>query len=114
MPALDTNRTITQITITQGGAGAIDLVAAPGAGLKVFVVAYVVAIATTGQVQWFEGTGPTALSGNMNLLAGTPHIVVGNGMSPVLQTNTANVKLTLTSTTGIATGYIRYFIAPES
>lgn len=112
MPDSSNNRTLIQIPVTQGAAGAIDVVAAPGVGLKIYVTNIVLSIATTGTLQFFEGTGPTALSGVMPFAAASIWDQTGSASEPVLSTNTPNAKLTFTSATGVLTGYIRYFIAP--
>lgn len=113
MPQYTYNRTITQVAIDQAGAGSTDVVAAPGTGLRIFVVGYVVGITANGTIVWNEGTGPTALSGAIPVAANSG-LVVGNGAAVILQTNTANSKLTLTSTGGAVDGYLRYFVAPDA
>lgn len=111
MPVSYQNRTITQVAIDQGGAGTVDLVAAPGAGLKVYVVTIVVSLSAAGTVRFQEGTGPTNLTGDVDLAIAGGYVTIGNGVEPVLQTNTANAKLSLVSTGGAANGWIRYFVA---
>ena len=110
MPLATLNRTINQVIITQGGAGSLDLVAAPGAGLRVYVVAIVVTLSAGGTLKFTEGTGPTDLTGTMNIAANGGLVISGDAASPILHTNTANAKLSLVSATGVAQGYIRYFI----
>ena len=110
MPIATYNRTITQVAITQGAAGQLDLVAA-APGLKIYVVSFVVTMSAAGTITFNEGTGPTALSGAMDVAASGGFVVTGNGNDGViLQTNTANSKLGLVSTTGIAKGWLRYFL----
>lgn len=111
MPDYSNNRTILQVAIDQGAAGSTDLVAAPGAGLKVYVVTVVVSLSAAGTVRFTEGTGPTNLTGDLDLAVAGGWVSIGDGINPVLQTNTANSKLTITSTGGAANGWIRYFIA---
>lgn len=110
MPVFTFNRTITQIAIT-GAAGAQDLVAAPGTGLRVYVVNFVIALDAAGSLKFTEGTGPTDLTGAIEVLADSPFQSAGGG-EVVLQTNTANVKLGLTTATGAPRGWLRYFVAP--
>lgn len=112
MPDSSYNRTITQAIITQGAAGQLDLVAIPGTGVRIYVVTLVASITITGTVVFQEGTGPTNLTGAMTLTAGTPLTLFGSAAEPVLATNTANSKLSLTSVTGAITGYLRYYLAP--
>lgn len=108
MPVTNLNRTIVQASFDQGGAGSTDLVTAPGSGRKIYVVAVVLAIGTTGTVKFQEG-GSTDLTGAMALTAGTPLVIAADGNNPILQTNTANSKLNIVSATGAVKGYIRYF-----
>jgi hypothetical protein len=113
VPATQLNRTILQALFTQGAAGQLDLVVAPAAGLKIYVVQIVLSMTATGTVTFQEGTGPTNLSGALNIPAGSPLVLVADGKETVLQTNTAGVKLGLTSVTGAAVGFLRYFLAAE-
>lgn len=110
MPDFSFSRTITQIPIA-GTAGSQDLVAAPGAGLKIFVVGFLVELETTGTLKFTEGTGPTDLTGTLDITADTPFSVFGSGF-PILQTNTANAKLSLVTATGAPRGWLRYFVSP--
>jgi hypothetical protein len=111
MPEDFTNRTITQIPISVAAA-TTDIVAAPGAGLKVYVVGINLTVDTASTtIQFTEGTGPTNLTGAMEFPDGGGMIVNG-GETVVLQTNVANSKLTLVTATGGAKGWIRYFVAP--
>jgi hypothetical protein len=109
MPIVTYNRTVTQVPITQGGAGALDIVAAPGVGLKVYVTQFFVILDAAGSVTFNEGTGPTALTGVMPI-AINGFIGRGDGTSVILQTNTANAKLTMTSVTGKMFGWLTYFV----
>lgn len=112
MPDTSSSRTIIQIAIDQGGAGSTDLVAAPGAGLRVYVTGVVVSLSAAGTIRFTEGTGPTNLTGDMDLAVAGGFVSIGGGVEVVLHTPTANSKLTLTSTGGAANGWLRYFIAP--
>lgn len=109
MPIANYNRTITQIPVAQGAAGSTDLVAAPGAGLKIYVV-NIVLIMTAGGTLKFQENAATDLTGAMALATNGGIVDLGDGREPVLQTNTANLKLNLVTTTGAAQGWIRYFI----
>jgi hypothetical protein len=111
MPLVNYNRTITQSVITQGAAGSLDLVAAPGAGLKIYVVNIVVVAAGAATLK-FQENAVTDLTGAMALAANGGIVDIGNGFEPVLQTQTANLKLNLVSTTSAVTGWLRYFIDP--
>src|SRR5262245_15812829 len=104
-------RTITQIVISQGAAGATDLVTAPGAGLRIYVVSFAITLDAAGTLKFTEGTGPTDLTGAMPV-AQNGCFVVGDGdnNSPVLNTVTANSKLSIVTATGKAFGWLRYFI----
>ena len=104
----------TQIAITQGGPGQLDLVLAAtvGTGCLVYVTAIAISLSATGTITFQEGTGPTALSGAMDFPAAGGMVNIGNGTDAVLQTLTPGVKLGLTSTGGVAKGWMRYYIAP--
>lgn len=104
------DRTITQVAISRTAGTAQDLVAAPGARLKIYVVNIVVVLSAAGTITFREGTGPTDLTGAITV-GDTGGFVVGNGESVVLQTNTANAKLSIFPATGNATGWIRYYVA---
>lgn len=107
------NRTITQVPVNQSAAGSTDIVAAPGAGLRIYVVTIVLSNShsANGTIKFTEGTGPTNLTGEMQLtVAGG--FVVGNGSGVVLSTETANSKLSVVTVTGFVDGYIRYYVAP--
>lgn len=114
MPDLSYNRTITQVAVAQGSTpGTTDLVAAPGAGLKIYVVTIVLSDTAAGTFKFTEGTGPTDLTGAMPFAANGGMVPIGDGINPVLNTNTANAKLSIVSAgagSG-ANGWIRYFIA---
>lgn len=112
MPDTSSNRTIVQIAIDQGAAGTTDLVAAPGAGLKIYVTGIALSLSAAGTVRFTEGTGPTNLSGDMDLAAAGGFVSIGDGTNVILNTNTANAKLSIVSTVGAANGWLRYFIAP--
>ena len=108
MPVHAANRTITQVLITQGAAGALDLVSA-AAGLKIYVVNFMITMSVAGTIKFTEGTGPTDLTGAMSVTTGGVLTRGNSWAAPVLFTNTAGVKLGLTSTTGVAAGYLHYF-----
>lgn len=110
MPPSFLNRTITQVAITQGAAGSTDLVAAPGAGARIYVVSIVLTADAAGTFKFTEGTGPTDLTGVIPVAQFGGFVVLGNGYDPVLQTNTANSKLTVISATSKVFGWIRYFL----
>lgn len=111
MPDTTLNRTIIQVAIDQSVAGSTDVVAAPGAGLKVYVVGVTVSLSAAGTIRFTEGTGPTNLTGDLDVALAGGFVTFGDGANVVLQTNTANSKLTLTSTGGAANGWLRYYIA---
>lgn len=108
------NRTILQVAVNQGAAGSTDVVAAPGAGARIYVVTIVLSNShsAAGTIKFTEGTGPTDLTGEMQLAAaGGGFVIIGNGHDPILHTNTANSKLSVVTVTGFVDGYIRYFLA---
>lgn len=109
MPQTFLNRSISQAVITQGAAGSTDLVAAPGAGLKIYVVS-IVLVGDAGGTVKFQENAATDLTGAIPLAANGGFVVLGNGIDPILQTNTANLKLNLVSGTAKVFGWIRYFI----
>ena len=113
MTLVGAGRTITQVVLNQGAAGATDLVAAPGVGLKIYVVAIVLTMDAAGTLKFTEGTSPTDITGVMNFAANGGMVVVGDGANVILQTQTPNSKLSITTVTGKAQGYIRYFVDPN-
>lgn len=103
-------RTTTQVVINAAAGTPQDLVAAPGVGLKVYVVALAFSVDTAATtVKFTEGTGPTDLTGNMEFVDGGGLVFAAD--EPILQTNTANTKLSIASATGAVKGWIRYYIA---
>lgn len=75
------------------------------------VCGFGVSIGTTGTYSWTSGTGTncgsntTALTGTMNLTAGTPFAVYGN---PELFRTTTAYELCLVATTGNVNGWVSY------
>jgi len=114
MPETSYNRTITQQAITQGAAGQLDLVLAAtiGTGMRCHVVGIYLAATGVATVTLQEGTGPTALTGALPLVAGVPISEWGSNAEPILSTITPGVKLGLTSVTLPVFGWIRFFLAP--
>lgn len=111
MPDNSRNRTIIQAPITQGAAGQLDLVAAQ-AGCRIYVTGIYLAATGAATVTLQEGTGPTNLTGALPLVAGVPVAEFsGSESEPILATNTAGAKLSLTSVTLPVFGWIRYFVA---
>jgi hypothetical protein len=111
MPTPYLGRTTTQVVVNAAAGVPQDLVAAPGARLKIYVVTIVVVLDVAGTIKFTEGTGPTDLTGAMTLGDTGGFVTIGDGVNPVLQTNTANAKLSLAPVTGAATGWIRYYVA---
>lgn len=111
MPLNTYGRTVTQIAVAAGAAASTDLVAAPGAGLKIYVVGMVLVQKAVGTLKFTEGVGPTDLTGVIDEAAAGGFVVFDNG-NVVLQTNTANSKLSIvTAGAGAnANGWLRYFI----
>lgn len=94
-----------------------DLIAAPAGstvGQKIRVTSYVLVASAACTVQWNSGTGPTARSGVMSLIVGTPVSVQGDQEAPVLETG-KDEKLTLTIV-GAAqvSGHLTYEIIPAT
>lgn len=110
MPVTNEGRTISQVVVNQGAAGATDLVTAPGAGQRIHVTHIFLVLDAAGTIKFTEGTGPTdltgvmpiALNGQLNLVADSPY--------PILSTQTAAAKLSITTATGKAQGWIRYYV----
>lgn len=109
MPVSFLNRSITQAAVAQGAAGSTDLVAAPGADRRIYVVTIVLSLDAAGTLK-FQENAVTDLSGAFPIAANGGFVILGNGYDPVLQTNTVNLKLNIVTVTGKAFGYIRYFI----
>lgn len=114
MPIQSLNRTILQVAVDQSAPGSTDIVVAPGTGMKIYVVTIVLSNGGTaaGTLKFTEGTGPTDLTGAMGVAVNGGFVIIGNGIDPVLATNTANAKLSVvTATAGFwVDGYIRYFL----
>jgi hypothetical protein len=104
------NRTTTQLVVAQGAAGSLDLVAAPGTDFRVYVVTICLVSDVAGTVKFTEGTGPTDLTGAMVTGVGSQLLLGGNNDFAVLQTITANAKLSLVSVTSKLSGFIRYYV----
>lgn len=115
MPVYNLNRTVTQIPVAAAAGASTDLIAIPGSGMKIYVVSIVLTMAATGTFKFTEGTGPTDLTGAIAVGAGGGIVDLGDGISPVLQTNTANSKLSIVTVGASATaaGWLRYFLAAE-
>jgi hypothetical protein len=94
-----------------------DLIAAPAGstvGQKIRVTSYVLVAAAPVTVQWNSGTGPTARSGVMSLIAGTPLSLQGNQEAPVLECG-SNEKLTLTLGGAVqVSGHLTYEVVPAT
>jgi hypothetical protein len=103
------NRTLQQLVVAQGAAGSLDLVAAPGTDFRIYVVTINLVSDVAGTIKFTEGTGPTDLTGPMVTAIAGQIFLGGNDDYPVLQTLTANAKLSLVSTTSKMSGFIRYF-----
>jgi hypothetical protein len=112
MPDSSLNRGVTQVLFSQGAAGQLDLVTAPGTGGKVYITTLVFTMTLGGTIVFQEGTGPTNLTGVMTFPTGGGLQLNGSMSEPVIQCNTAATKFSLTTVTGGAMGYIRYYIAP--
>ena len=113
MPAMHQGHSVLQLPITQGGAGALDLVAAPAAGEFIYVTHIVVTLTAAGTLKFTEGTGPTDLTGTMGIAANSGFVAVGDTENPVLWTKTAASKLSLVSVTGAAAGWFAYFLSKD-
>lgn len=110
MPISSYNRTLTQVAVAQGAAGSTDLVAAPGAGARIYVVRIVLSMSVAGTLKFTEGTGPTDLTGALDIAAAGGFVVGSGNGEPVLFTNTPNAKLSVVTTVGLAKGWLHYFI----
>jgi hypothetical protein len=105
-----TGRTNTQIAVTQGAAGSLDLVAAPGVGMRIYVISIILVADGALTLKFTEGVGPTDLTGAISLAANGGFVEVGTE-HPILKTNTTNSKLSLVTTTSAIKGWLAYFIA---
>src|SRR5262245_22596324 len=110
MPVTNDGRTVTQVVVTQAGAGATDLVAAPGAGFRIHVVGIFIVLDAAGSIKFTEGTGPTDLTGVITVATNGSLNMFSDSNWPVLSTNTTGVKLSMTTATGKAFGWIRYYV----
>lgn len=96
--------------INQAAGATTDVVADPGDSKQVVVLGICLTSDTTGTVLFHDDIadpGPTSLTGEMNLLAGTP-LVIGFSPFPLLK-GTASQKLQIT-TTQECNGWIAYTI----
>lgn len=107
MPVASNSRTRTQVAVTQGAAGSLDLAAA-APGLRIYVTRIVVALSAAGTLKFQEG-GTTDLTGAIDLGAAGGFVVGDPNGEPVLFTITPNTKLNLVSTVGLCKGWIHYF-----
>lgn len=110
MPVATNNRTVSQVAIDQSAAGLTSLVSAPGVGLRIYVVTIVVTSVGAGSLVIQEGS--TALTGQIAVAANGGFIASsGADDAPILHTPTANTALQINTTTMIAEGWLRYFVA---
>jgi hypothetical protein len=82
------------------------IVAAPGAGKRILVLALGLTLTVAGTAQWHSAAG-NALTGAMTLASGTPLQL--SHPDGVLKCN-ANEALNLTCVTGTGAGWVRYII----
>lgn len=105
------NRTVTQVPIALSGAATTQLVAAPGARLKIYVTTIVLVATAAGTYRFEEVTGGVDLSGDISLAANGGLVVAGSSDDdPCLNTNAANTGLQVVHGAAAA-GWIRYFVA---
>jgi hypothetical protein len=99
---------VKHISVSQAASG--DLIAAPGPGVKIRVTSYVLVAAGAVTAQFNSGAGPTARSGAMSLITGTPLAVQGSNETPVLECG-AGEKLTLTLGGAVqVSGHLSYML----
>lgn len=79
--------------------------------MRIYVVGFFIALDLAGSIKFTEGTGPTDLTGVIPIATSNYIDVWADGNEPVIATNTANAKLSITTVTGKAFGWLRYYIA---
>lgn len=111
MPVATYNRTITQLPIDLVGAATTTLIAAPGTGLKVYVVSFVITSVAGGTIRLEETTSGDDLSGDLGFAANGGLVASsGSDDAPILQANTANRGIQAVHSAGFD-GWLRYFVA---
>jgi len=91
------SRTVTGVAIAQVATpAALDVVAAV-AGLRIYVTRIILTSPAAGTIQFFEGTGPTAITGAMNIGVNGSLVLVASEGQPLIQTAVQGNKLTITS-----------------
>ena len=111
--ALIRGKDILTVAIAQGGAGTTDLVAAPNAATRIYVVHLAISISAGGTIKFQSGTGPTDITGAFALTTTGPLVMCGDADGSPLFASGKGEKLTLVSVTGAATGFLTYFTAPH-
>lgn len=89
----------------QGAAGQSTVVAAAGAGLRIYVVAYGVTLDANGTLKFQSNS--TDLTGAMTVTTTSP---AANASDLPLFATAANEALKITSATGKAAGYVAYIV----
>ena len=97
---------VQRVAINQAAAGALAVVAAPGAGYHIEVVGFSLSMTPAGTVLFESGT--TDLTGNMPWAAAAV-TVMGTEDAPVMVC-ADNEALNMTSVTGAADGFLLYTI----
>jgi len=90
----------------QGAAGQSAVVAAAGAGLRIYVLGWCASLSAAGTLKFQSGN--TDLTGAMSV--GAAPVSGSAGGLPVFAT-AANTALNITSTVGLAAGYVAYTVS---
>jgi hypothetical protein len=109
MSLVNDARDVKHVSIAQGADGVTDLVAAV-AGQRIYVVRFVITLDAAGTLQFTSGTGPTAESGLMAFAANGGLVVMGDPNSPALKVAALGDKLSISTVTGKAAGWLEYLL----
>lgn len=96
-------------TISTAASGGTDLVAAPGASLRIRVLSYVIVAGGTVNVKFTSGTGPTDITGAMPLVVNAG--VAASSDRYGLFATAANAKLSINLSGAVqVSGHLAYIV----
>lgn len=108
-------RNFQTVAIAQGGSAATtDLIAAPSAATsRIVVVGLMVGLgATLGTIKFQSGTGPTDITGAINVPVNGSFVAMANLENSAVFFAGLGEKLTIVSTGSGANGWLNYYILP--
>lgn len=98
---------VQRIPLSQGAAGTLVAVAAPGAKKRIIVLGFSIALSVAGTAKWQSAANDK--TGATNLNGGTPWSAFGRFEEPVIECN-ENEALNLVTVTGAGNGFLVYRI----